>query len=249
MTSFFDLIGAVELTASAAIAVAVVSIAFGPDARVRLRLAVALGVWFAAVVLLAATGALGPEHGIGAPGMGLAVIVPIAALSASLWFVPALRAGLKTASLPLLIGMHAVRILGFSFLILAARGRLPAPFAPAAGWGDIFVGVTALPVAWMVARRTAHWRTALLAWNAIGLLDLAVAVTLGVLSSPGPLRQIFAEPGSAIMSTLPWLLIPGFVVPLLATTHLAIFHRVKNAARDRAQLATAAPSMQRQSIA
>jgi hypothetical protein len=29
------------------------------------------------------------------------------------------------------------------------------------------------------------------------------------------------------MSTLPWLIIPGFLVPLLATTHIAIFHRLR----------------------
>jgi hypothetical protein len=28
------------------------------------------------------------------------------------------------------------------------------------------------------------------------------------------------------MSSLPWLLIPGFLVPLLALTHLAIFSRL-----------------------
>ena len=31
---------------------------------------------------------------------------------------------------------------------------------------------------------------------------------------------------TGLMATLPWLLIPGFLVPLLATTHLVIFYRV-----------------------
>jgi hypothetical protein len=30
----------------------------------------------------------------------------------------------------------------------------------------------------------------------------------------------------ASQRTLPWLLIPGFLVPLLVTTHLAIFYRL-----------------------
>jgi hypothetical protein len=29
------------------------------------------------------------------------------------------------------------------------------------------------------------------------------------------------------MTTLPWLLIPGFLVPLLAVTHLAVFYRLR----------------------
>jgi hypothetical protein len=40
------------------------------------------------------------------------------------------------------------------------------------------------------------------------------------------MRLIFAEPGSAIMTTLPWLLIPGFLVPLLFAVHIAIFIRL-----------------------
>jgi hypothetical protein len=52
----------------------------------------------------------------------------------------------------LLVGVHTVRLLGVSFIILFAAGRLPAPFAPVAGWGDIFVGATAIPVAWLVYR-------------------------------------------------------------------------------------------------
>ena len=55
--------------------------------------------------------------------------------------------------LPALVAAHAVRVLGIFFLILHAQGRLPAPFAPTAGWGDIVIGATALPVAWLVAAR------------------------------------------------------------------------------------------------
>jgi len=37
---------------------------------------------------------------------------------------------------------------------------------------------------------------------------------------------IFAEPSSAIMTTLPWLLIPGFLVPLLFAVHIGTFVRL-----------------------
>jgi hypothetical protein len=110
----------------------------------------------------------------------------------------------------LLVGVHTVRLLGITFVILYAANRLPAPFAPVAGWGDIFVGATALPVAWLAYRRPANSRPIIWIWNLIGLVDLIAAVGLGVISSPGPQRLIFAEPSSAIMATLPWLLIPGF---------------------------------------
>ena len=137
-----------------------------------------------------------------------------------------LRKGWNEAPLAILVGVHAVRILGVSFLILEAGKRLPAPFAPAAGWGDIIAGVAAIPVAWMVYRQASGWRAALTAWNVFGIADLVSAVSLGVLSSPGPIRMIFAEPGTGLMTTLPWLLIPGYLVPLLFILHLAIFQRL-----------------------
>ena len=115
---------------------------------------------------------------------------------------------------------------GISFVVLYADHRLPAPFAPVAGWGDIFIGGTAPLVAWFSYRQGGNARPILWIWNLVGTLDLIAAVSLGVLSSPGPQRLIFAEPSSAIMTTLPWLLIPGFLVPVLFAVHIGIFVRL-----------------------
>jgi hypothetical protein len=221
-----DLIGSVELTASAAIVIAALSIGFGSSATTRLRAAVGLSAWFALVVILAATRALYYERGLGAPGLGIAVALPIAVLCFVVARVKSLREGFRRVPLWLLVGVHTVRGLGISFIILYAAGRLPAPFAPVAGWGDIFVGATALPAAWLAYRRPAMARPTLRIWNVIGLEDLIAAIGLGVISSPGPQRLIFAEPSSAIMTTLPWLLIPGFLVPLLFAVHIGIFIRL-----------------------
>jgi hypothetical protein len=221
-----DLIGSVELTASAAIVIAALSIGFGSSATTRLRAAVGLSAWFALVVILAATRALYYERGLGAPGLGIAVALPIAVLCFVVARVTSLREGFRRVPLWLLVGVHTVRVLGISFIILYAAGRLPAPFAPVAGWGDIFVGATALPAAWLAYRRPAMARPTLWIWNVIGLADLIAAIGLGVISSPGPQRLIFAEPSSAIMTTLPWLLIPGFLVPLLFAVHIGIFIRL-----------------------
>jgi len=50
-----DLIGSIELTASAAIVIAALSIGFGSNPPTRIRIAVWLGIWFIIVVILAAT--------------------------------------------------------------------------------------------------------------------------------------------------------------------------------------------------
>jgi hypothetical protein len=225
--TMLDVLGAVELTASAAIAVAVFSIGLGRDGVMRRRLAIGLGAWFTVVVVLAATRALSDDGGTGVPGVGLAAAVPVVVLTVALFRVAALREGMEGAPLSMLVAAQGVRVFGLNFVLLYAAGRLPAPFAPVAGWGDVFIGATALPVAWIVARRAAGWRGVLLGWNVLGLLDLAAAVTLGVLSANGPLRVFFGRPGTDLMSGLPWLLIPGFLVPLLAVGHLVIFWRVR----------------------
>ncbi|HEV8618811.1 MAG TPA: hypothetical protein VGQ70_04890 [Candidatus Udaeobacter sp.] len=221
-----DLIGSIGLTASAAILIAALSIGFGSNAKTRLCAAVGFSLWFVLVAVLAATHALYYEHGLGAPGLGIAVTLPIAVLCFVVARTQSLREAFRRVPLWLLIGVHTVRLLGISFIILYADHRLPAPFAPVAGWGDIFVGATALPVAWLAYRRPANARPIIWIWNLVGLVDLMAAVGLGVISSPGPQRLIFAEPGSAIMTTLPWLLIPGFLVPLLFTVHIGIFIRL-----------------------
>jgi hypothetical protein len=224
-----DLLGSIELTGSAAIVIAALSIGFASNAAMGIRIAIWFSGWFALVVILAATRALYYQHGLGATGLGIAVALPIVILCVTVARVQSLREGFHRVPLWLLVGVHTVRLLGVSFLILYAASRLPAPFAPVAGWGDIFVGATALPVAWFAYRQITNARAIVWIWNIIGIADLIAAVGLGVTSSPGPARLILAEPSSAIMATLPWLLIPGFLVPLLFAVHIGILIRLVKA--------------------
>jgi hypothetical protein len=64
-------------------------------------------------------------------------------------------------------------------------------------------------------------------WNTLGLVDLVTAVALGATSVPGPLRLFPGEPSAAIMAGLPWLLIPGYLVPALFFLHLCTFYRLR----------------------
>lgn len=226
----FDLLASIELTACAAIAITALAIGFGKDVTTRLRIAAGLGAWFVLVTVMAATEVLDYRHGVGVPALGITVILPIVILCVSVLRSPSFYRALQAVPLSVLIGVNVIRTLGVMFVLLYAAGRLPAPFAPVAGWGDIVIGLTAIPVAWLAHQKGAAAHSTILTWNTLGLVDLVAAVGLGAVSSPGPLRLIFAEPGSAIMTTLPWLLIPGFLVPLLASTHLAVFYRLRKAA-------------------
>ncbi len=190
------------------------------------ELAAALVAWFVVVVALGASRVLAYDRALGVRGLGVAVMLPILVMTMLAFGTSGGRQALARAWVPALIGVNVVRVLGVEFLLLHAAGRLPAPFAPAAGWGDFVVGAAAPLVAWMVARDWRGSRGVALAWTALGLLDLVDAIGLGVMSSPGPLRVFVGDPSSAIMSEIPWILIPCFVVPLLAFTHLAVFARL-----------------------
>jgi hypothetical protein len=224
----FDILSTAELTVSASIVVGFLSWAMAQTAGRRAAVLIALGAWFALVLAIGAAGALSPAQG-GPAALGLAVVWPIAALVVAYRALPSVRSAMAATPLPALIALHAIRLLGLLFVVLYAKGRLPAPFAPSAGWGDILIGATALPLAWAVARFGASVRRLVFLWSALGVADLVAAVTLGTLSAPGPLQVFVGPPDSSPMTTLPWLLIPGFLVPCLMFLHVVIFARLAKA--------------------
>jgi hypothetical protein len=137
-----------------------------------------------------------------------------------------IRAALARVDLQLLIGLHAFRVGGTFFLLLELTHRLAPAFAWTAGLGDIVVG--AFAVVLVLRPRSASSR-AIRAWNALGALDLVLAVTTALLSVPSSPIGIFAvEPGMRTMMTMPWVLVPTALVPLLLLTHLVIAARVRS---------------------
>ena len=99
--------------------------------------------------------------------------LPLIAIGAAALLSAGVRETLLALPVPLLIGLNALRILPGAFiLLLASQGKLSGPFPQSAGWGDIVVGVIALPLMVAVARSFAGNPRALLAWNILGTLDL-----------------------------------------------------------------------------
>jgi hypothetical protein len=221
-----DLLTAIAGTASAALVIWGLSSSLAASPRGKAIFAFVLAAWFSAAVAVGAAGVLMPDR-LGTPGVGAAVLLPIliAAWLSLQW--TSLKQALLGIPLAVFIAVNAVRVFGLFFVIHYAEGRLPAPFAPSAGWGDVFVGATALPVAWLVARRANGWRAAALVWNTIGFADLVLAVALGIMSAQDSPMQLFAGgPDTTLMAMLPMFLIPGFLVPLLMLTHLAVLQRL-----------------------
>jgi hypothetical protein len=180
-------------------------------------------VWVVAIVVAAAVGGfrpglLGP---IPMPVLAFTVLV-LGLLLAWLAWRP-FRHALLAIPLAALVGINGLRIGGVFFLLLFAERRLSAPFATSAGWGDIMTGIAAIPIAAIAASHRNVSRRVLTAWNAFGALDLVVAITLAFISAPGTPYRVFTEgPGTAVMTTLPWILVATVLVPLYLLTHFTI---------------------------
>jgi hypothetical protein len=126
---------------------------------------------------------------------------------------------------PWLIGVQVFRVLGFVFLLLYAAGRLPGLFAWPAGVGDVITGGLAPAVALAYSRDPTR-RTAVILWNAFGLLDLFVAVSTGFLTSPSRLSPFAFTPPNELITAYPLVLIPTFLVPLAVLLHITSLARL-----------------------
>jgi len=193
--------------------------------------AVAAG-WLAIIVAVGALGGLAP----GVLGPVPANLLPFIGLLVLLfggWFlIPQFSSALLAVPLPVLVAVNAARLGGIFFLLLYADGRLSAPFAPAAGVGDMITGALAIPLAAMLAFGLDIRRAWLAIWNAFGALDLVVAIFLGVLSAPDAPFRVFTDgPGTLAMTTVPWVFVPAMLVPIFFLIHLAIATRLRTAAQ------------------
>src|SRR5271167_1023962 len=110
------------------------------------------------------------------------------------------------------------RVVGVNFLIVMALGKLPAVFALPAGLGDIAIGVEAIFVARSLRRGVVSRGTV---WfNILGLVDLVVALGIGVTAAPGVAHLLSLTPSTEQIALLPLVLVPTTVVPLAVALHL-----------------------------
>jgi hypothetical protein len=173
-----------------------------------------VAVWFLAVLVASAFHVFETDPSRPPIALGLAVLIPIAAFG--LWFrasAPFRRFALALDPRTLTF-VQSWRIVGFVFLVLYANGILPGLFAIPAGWGDVFIGITAPFVALKLADPSR--RSSFLLWQALGILDLVTAVGTGA-------SAFFIDPHGIPTSpntVLPLSLIPTFGVPLLLILHL-----------------------------
>jgi hypothetical protein len=193
-------------------------------------------VWFIFVLSGSALHLFKADPNSIASAVGIAAVAPLAVFA--LWVTASkeFRQFLLGLNPELLTAAQTWRIVGFTFVLLEAHGVLPAVFALPAGYGDMFIGLSAAFAAWKLA--TPRYRNAFILWQLLGITDLVVAVILGTTAV-----QIDPHgPSTAPMSVLPLSLIPTFLVPLFVMLHLICIAQARSwkiAAQSTGQTTTA----------
>jgi hypothetical protein len=186
-----------------------------------------LAVWFVLVFLLGANGAFVRPPEVPPLPILFGVTVPVAVFVAAYLGSVAFRSWILAADFRLLTAIQAWRAGGLGFLALHTHGVLPGLFAWPAGLGDIAIGVTAPWVALALIRQPSFAASRLfVVWNLLGILDLVVAVSTGVLSS-GFVAGLVGEVTTAPMAQLPLVLIPAYLVPLFIMLHLTALFQAR----------------------
>jgi hypothetical protein len=210
------------VTALAGVRVAVARAGWEEKQRIAtLRAAaVVLPLWFVVALALSSAGVFRGAADR-APTIEFGIFVPVAMGLAWLWRSEIAMRLIDAIPQSWLVGIQFYRALGLIFLFLNAQGSLPSLFAWPAGSGDVAVGLLAPVVALAYARGVPGRELLVRGWNILGLLDLAIAITTGFLTSPSPLQMFSFDAPNELITTYPLVLVPVFGVPLAMLLHVA----------------------------
>ncbi len=234
---YYVLAGSVGIVAAILIgarrAVADADISAHERGRAATITAVVVIGWFAIALLLALVGAYDAAADR-PPTIQYGIFLPILIGGILIWRSQTVRRIIDAVPQPWLVAVQVYRAAGVIFIILYAMGLAPALFAWPAGIGDILVGLAAPVVARAYAHDPKGNAGRVLAWNVLGLADLAVAITTRFLTSPSPLQRFAFDLPNELISAFPLVLIPTFLVPISILLHIATLAKLRQLSPRRA---------------
>lgn len=196
----------------------------------------AVAVWFAVAFVLARSGFYESTPQTGFPPLiGAGIAIPTL-LGCALLAVGAVRRAIDRVPLHWLVAAQLYRVVGGVFVIAWLQDDMPAEFALPAGAGDVLVGLAAPFVALSLLRRgAAQARPRVVAWCALGIADLAIALTCGFLTAPSTFQQLALDEPNAAITSYPLVLIPTFAVPVSIVLHVFVLARLGASLRPARQ--------------
>jgi hypothetical protein len=207
---------------------------FSLNNRVLIWLGVAIPftLWLAVIWNLALAGVFQPLPGVaGLPRLPIAILAPVIVGLFILLRSKLIGTFLDAIPAHWLIALQVYRIFGGIFIVNWVHGAAPGLFAWPAGIGDMLTGMMALPVALLLASGAERGRSAAMVWNTFGLFDFAVAITMGTLSSPGPLQLFGFDIPVSQLGTYPTVMTPAFTVPSSILLHALSIRQLRRIVR------------------
>jgi hypothetical protein len=202
-------------------------------------LSVALIAWLAVAQYLGSANTYFTAAEGSVPTLLFGLLIPLIAAAIGLWRSSSIASLVSAIPLPWIVAAQIYRIGGGIFLVLLADGRLPWQFALPAGIGDVVTGSFAVLVAALLAQKAAGARRAAYVWCLFGIGDLVVAVTMGAMTSPGPLHLLALEAPNLLIASYPLIMIPTFAVPLALMLHGLVLWRLQRETVSTGRLAVA----------
>jgi hypothetical protein len=193
--------------------------------------AAAIAIWMALTWQLAASGVLS-DFESRPPAMAwlFAAVLTVSIVVAYTRYGTRFAAGLP---LWILVVGQAFRFPLELLMHRAAQEGVMPPQMTYTGWNfDIVTGLTALPVAWWLARGHSHGRALAIAWNLMGALLLTNVLIIALLSTP-----MFAAFGPDRLNVWvthpPFVWLPTMMVVCAITAHLVIHRKLRATATRR----------------
>lgn len=185
------------------------------------------GIWYATAIPLARSGHFNvPTHIAEPPVVLLFLFGGSALLWALAWLTPLGRRLTEATPLSAIAAFQIPRIVGGVFLIGWLAGDIPALFAIPAGVGDILAGITGWQASRALAQGRPEARRLLIRATVTGIVDFALAVVLGIVTSPG-VAHLFAQDAPNIINDYPLVMFPAYIVPIFLGFHFIAIARMR----------------------
>ncbi|WP_426609385.1 MFS transporter [Bradyrhizobium sp. McL0616] len=189
---------------------------------------------WAAVVWTAAINGVLRASAFSLPLLPLAIFLPLIICIPLLLLSKRMGQLLDAMPTSWLVALQLYRVLGSQWLVYWLLGLLPGLWALPAGIGDVLTGLFAVTAAVAVATGTAEGRKAAIVWNIFGIADVAVAIALGMIISPGPFQLIVLNGLNVGLDGYPNVLTPAFVVPGSILLHVLSLRQLRRRSRTEA---------------
>lgn len=207
---------------------ALYEIKISPNQRRRFSLKVCayVAIWLCLVLGLSYTNIFVPAIDQTFPILGFAILGSAIFGNLLLWRSQTATQILQTLPLHLLATIQVFRVIGVLFLMLESDGLLSTYFATSTGWGDIFVGVTAPIVGYLLWKDAYQYRLIGLAWCFAGIADLVFVLYKAINSAPGPLQTTSFDLPTVAIGYFPLTIVPLLVVPIALILHVQMIRKV-----------------------